>query len=396
MQQLTPGKVFFTSIPKCGKNIVLSFFDKLGLVSFSVETNDPARYTHAKHLETRIQEGQCDLPHFSLEIVRNALEALEPVMAAFVKQICSLPENVWVNHHFAFDPELHAVLREERIPIVFLYRDPRDCLLSMANFLLLKGEPTDFAAKLATPDLDAALTLFLAGEGTHLPFAVYFDSYQGWREADGVLALRFEDIIGPKGGGREESQIRCLSALADHVGWRGSAHQLASAIMQSFNPQAGTFYKGQVGGWKKSFSPAMRAVFDKDAGHLLQEWGYEESEPMQESSAPMTVAASCVLLEAMREEYQETVQRLTDTFQRVELDSRQRLAEIHKRDQAIAEMRDELRRQDEALVTAEREKKQLREEVRRMQTVTGICKHLLTRFSRPLSDGKKAPQEKFA
>jgi hypothetical protein len=146
----------------------------------------------------------------------------------------------------------------------------------MANYVLHRGLPADLVPKMNHLDMEQALALLLTGDDDLVPFASYFDSFRGWLEADGVLALRFEDIVGPRGGGEGGGQIARLTALAEHIGWRGPAVHLTSAISGSFNPRASTFYKGQVGQWKVAFSETVRRLFQTRAGFLVRHWGYDQ------------------------------------------------------------------------------------------------------------------------
>ncbi len=72
----------------------------------------------------------------SFKEILEALERLRPQFVQFLDAVRQMPQGTWVNQHFAFNAELHSALREAGVPIVFLCRDPRDCVLSMANFLI--------------------------------------------------------------------------------------------------------------------------------------------------------------------------------------------------------------------------------------------------------------------
>jgi len=272
------GRACFISIPKCGKNVIHTFFGALGLMRSEIDLSGAVQYTHAKHLETLYRSGAPVPARPSVKEILEALELLRPQFVQFLDAVGRTPQGTWVNQHFAFNTELHSALRKADVPIVFLYRDPRDCVVSMANFLVSRGEPADWLPKLPSRDLDTALAFFLTGDDERLPFDQVFDSYRGWFHAEGVLVLRFEDIIGPKGGGREAVQIDRLTALARHIGWEGTAEHLIRAISGSFNPTAGTFFKGQIGSWRKDFSPSVLRLFEQTGGEdLLVSWGYTDA-----------------------------------------------------------------------------------------------------------------------
>jgi hypothetical protein len=335
-QAVVSGRAFFTSIPKCGKNVVHCFFGGLGLRPADIDPDSAAaRYTHARHLEKLHLTGAPVPASPDLAAIVREIAALEAPFRRFLEALRQLPEGTWTQGHFAFDEDLYGVLIEESIPIVFLHRDPRDCVLSMANFLVLRGEPADFLPKLPERSLDVALRLFLERRQDQLGFDQIFDSYRGWLHAEHVLELRFSDIIGPRGGGDESAQIRWLTALARQIGWRGSAFSLASSILSTFNPQAGTFYKGRIGAWKESFSPAANDLFDQTAGHLVQRWGYDKAVPSPSAPEGWTLQATHELLGRMLQEHRE----LTEWLTRVANDSHKRLALIQAREVEIERLR---------------------------------------------------------
>lgn len=332
------GRAFFVSIPKCGKNVIHAFFDALGLTRFMIKLDGAVQYTHAKHVEALHRSGAPVPAKSSFEEVVKTLEQLRPEFLQLLKTVRRTPPGTWINQHFAFNAELHSMLREAGVPIVLLCRDPRDCVLSMANFLVNRGEPADWLPKLPQRNVDTALQFFLTGDDERLSFSQIFDSYRGWLQAEGVLVLRFEDIIGPKGGGQTAVQIDRLTALARHIGWEGTAERLITAIFSSFNPAAGTFFKGQIGSWRKGFSPGMLRLFEQVGGGLLTSWGYTRDPTASRSAdADAVEDTTTSLLAALRQEYREMVADFERKLQNREKESENRLALMRKHQMTAAE-----------------------------------------------------------
>lgn len=118
----------------------------------------------------------------------------------------------------------------------------------MAHFLVERGEPADLLPRLPQRDVPSALRFLLAGDAETLPLDQLLTPYAGWLTAEGALSIRFEDLVGPRGGGSVERQTLALTTLAHHIGWRGAASRLLSAIDRTFNPAAGTFRRGRIDG----------------------------------------------------------------------------------------------------------------------------------------------------
>jgi hypothetical protein len=196
-----------------------------------------------------------------------------------VSQLASLPVDVVAHHHFLPAPRLLRFVAEFGMSTVFVVRDPRDVLVSMLNFSRERGLPGHVASLIRPLSDEDALVLLLEGGGRLVPFATYFDAYYDWLSAPGVSIFRFEDLIGSRGGGDESRQHEACQRLAALAGIPSNDPAIASAKAKMFNKEAGTFYKGQIGGWRDAFTPAVQRSYDQHAGWLATRWGYEEDAP---------------------------------------------------------------------------------------------------------------------
>ena len=95
---------------------------------------------------------------------------------------------------------------------------------------------------------------------------------EAWGSYPGSLTLRFEDMVGERGGGSEEAQIDSLRRLGGLV--EASNPDLVS-IADSIFGGSSTFRKGRIGGWRDSFEDEHHELFDRIAGGDLIRWGYE-------------------------------------------------------------------------------------------------------------------------
>jgi hypothetical protein len=192
-----------------------------------------------------------------------------------------MPDNSYMHGHFAFDPELHRRVRAAGISIVFLYRDPRASLASLAHFLLDRHEPVSLARRLPGRDLGTVLRFLVEGEAEAPPFEHFYTQYEDWKAAEGVALVRFEDIIGPRGEGQAGVQRASLTSLAEQIGWHGEPGRLASAIGQTFNPRAGTFRRGTIDGWRDDLRELRGTVYWERVRTLARDWGYiDDLEPL--------------------------------------------------------------------------------------------------------------------
>jgi hypothetical protein len=164
--------------------------------------------------------------------------------------------------------------------IIFNYRDPRDVLLSMVNFLSDRtgkgfSNYNDFLVFSQILKSKASLEEQLA-------YALTDPSFPGQRDLAHMVWLlnhpdvcktSFEELVGPRGGGTAQGQSRALSRVFEFLGVSGTEPgDVAGGL---FNPEVFSFYRGQIGGWREAFTPELRRLADSRLGDLLDLYGYE-------------------------------------------------------------------------------------------------------------------------
>jgi hypothetical protein len=88
--------------------------------------------------------------------------------------------------------------------------------------------------------------------------------------------VRFEDLVGPEGGGSEEAQRLVVERVAGHLGVP-VGEETMRAVKEGLFGVGRTFRKGQVGGWRQEFSPEHEQAVEEVAGPLLVELGYDST-----------------------------------------------------------------------------------------------------------------------
>jgi hypothetical protein len=161
--------------------------------------------------------------------------------------------------------------------IVFNYRDPRDVLLSMVNFLAGRtgkgfGAFSDFQifARIleSKRSLDEQLTYALTDPA--FPGSADFERALWLLHHPNVCKVSFEELVGPEGGGSTEAQARTVERVAEFVGAdpeNGIAERL-------YRRDAFSFYKGQIGAWRDVFTPEHLRLFERRFGEVLSLYGY--------------------------------------------------------------------------------------------------------------------------
>lgn len=170
--------------------------------------------------------------------------------------------------HFNFSPKGIRLYKEFGIKPFFIYRDPRDQIIAW-----ILSENRDSRLSIEDRIFDAIN-----------PDKEYFWGYYGinnlytnitpWATAPSVCAVKFEDLVGPAGGGSTEKQYAAIQRAAQHLGITPSSAVIALIATELFGKST-TFREGKIGAWKQHFTQEHKDFFKKHAGQILIDLGYE-------------------------------------------------------------------------------------------------------------------------
>lgn len=165
--------------------------------------------------------------------------------------------------------------------IILNYRDPRDVLLSMVNFLAEKdtdrlGGFPDHAVygDILKSVQDPAERLRIALTDPDAPGAASFERALWLLRHPKVCKVSFEALVGPEGGGSTAEQTGEIKKLADFLGITFGSEDQEALARRVFNRDSYTFRTGRSGGWRERFTPEHHALFERRYGGLLREYGY--------------------------------------------------------------------------------------------------------------------------
>ena len=162
----------------------------------------------------------------------------------------------------------------------FIYRDPRDLLVSHVFFATdMHEEHAMYDYYNSLPDLGARLNVAITGidrDGLRMVSVKQrFEGVFQWLEQKNVLCLRFEKLI--------NNRDATLKAMLDEVEKNGykiptPREKALEVLVESIQPKKShTFRSGKTGGWREFFTDEHKRLFKDIAGDLLVRLGYEES-----------------------------------------------------------------------------------------------------------------------
>lgn len=187
--------------------------------------------------------------------------------------------------HFICDKRNIEFFKKFDAKGIFIYRDPRDQIISFAYFIqkidrwphLKKLSMSELIMKLIT-DISMLYgpkgfvnSIWLELKGVDSYYLLYLD----WRLIDEVYATTFEKLVGKQGGGSDELQFLEIKNIALHLGYNLSNDEIKEIQSKLFGG-TWTFREGKIGSWKEHFTLEHKKAFKKVAGQLLIDLGYEK------------------------------------------------------------------------------------------------------------------------
>ncbi len=191
------------------------------------------------------------------------------------------PGDIAYGYLHARPPFISELVQPGRATI-FVYRDPRDMLVSHVFYAtqMHRGHGMHHYYSETLKTMEERINAAIQGveiPGSELsPVRAKYEGYLGWLEQPAALCVRFEDLI--------LDRQATLGRILDYLEGRGFSPRLersqAIAILeQAIVPKkSGTFRKGQPGNWQEHFTQANKAFFKEITGDLVIRLGYEQSD----------------------------------------------------------------------------------------------------------------------
>lgn len=203
------------------------------------------------HLEGILTEVNCNIGALTL---RRVSGVLVPVWKG---------ENFVIKAHSGPTLVGNLAMSLGWIKYTYLYRDPRDALLSAMDFgkrTLEKGHPNAFSH---LTDLDKAIDFMLD----------YCKIWEDWMQQENILHARYEDLL----TNYDAEALRLISYLNIQT-----SSQSVNNIVEKYRPGKAKegkdglhFFKGQIGRFKERFNDAEQAKMADKFAPYLGKMGYE-------------------------------------------------------------------------------------------------------------------------
>jgi len=248
--------IFGNSKPKSGSHLLLQILNGFTQIM-------PYRYVDAEPIRTIKKDGGR----------RTADDVL--------KDLQHVPDSVIGWGYVEATEENASFLTKAGRVNYFIYRDPRDMLISQVFFATDMHEEHGMHEHYnSLPDFGERLKVAITGiDKDDLKMVSVKQRYEGvfqWLEQKNVMCIRFEDLI--------NNRDVTLNAMLDEVEKTGykiriPREKALSVLVEAIQPKKShTFRSGKTGGWKEYFTEEHKKLFKDIAGDLVIRLRYEQND----------------------------------------------------------------------------------------------------------------------
>ena len=204
-------------------------------------------------------------------------------------KIGSAPHNSIVRSHLMHCEEVLSVLREFDCKVFFIYRDLRDVAVSHARWITkeeriflhdIYAQYLSFDEQLMSSIKGVPLGSPFGSNASQPDIGSDFSRWQGWIGDRNTIAVKFEDLVGERGGGSEAKRLELVDKILDRLEVNLTSQQIKDRFSsRALNPEESHTFKkggkGSIGGWQDVFNESHKREFKKIAGQTLIDLGYE-------------------------------------------------------------------------------------------------------------------------
>jgi hypothetical protein len=248
--------IFGNSKPKSGSHLLLQILNGFTKIM-------PYKYVESDPIRTIEKEGRR----------KNNDEVFH--------ELKRIPRGVIGWGYVEATPENVTLLCQPHRVNYFIYRDPRDMLVSQVFFATdMHEEHGMHEYYKSLPDFGERLKVAITGiDRDGLYMVNVKQRYAGvfeWLRQENVMCIRFEDLI--------NNRDATLDAMLDEVESTGykiptPREKALAVLVEAIQPKRShTFRSGKTGGWKEHFTEGHKKLFKDVAGDLLARLGYEAND----------------------------------------------------------------------------------------------------------------------
>jgi hypothetical protein len=238
-----------------------------------------------------IRRAKVDLSNRSLISKKDNLNSFEPAVPLGVdwprmtpvervkKALAIVKKGQYASAHIPFSYNMASLLNERNMKSLLILRDPRDVVVSHANYVSTTSGHFLYSIYKDLPESERIMKSIIGikqtdpGDPLLLNIVERIQSILPWIKQSFNYTTKYENLVGELGGGSREAQIREIKNIVRHLGIICNIKHIERVADNLYGGTA-TFNKGIVGNWRSYFNERHTVTFNNIAGELMGKMGY--------------------------------------------------------------------------------------------------------------------------
>jgi len=249
-------RIFVNSIPKAGTHLFTSILDEIpGIMNAGLHVRT--------HYVNALTSNNQRLHGFKLDVDK------------FDGLARTVRPGQYFSSHILWDEEAHDYFENAAFKTFFVTRDPRDVLVSSYHYVmgLRRHYLHDYMVSLKDP-VDRYKFMLYARDEAPVKWSQrdLLENYVPWIAKPFVCHVKFEDLVGERGGGSEAVREATLERVFDVLGKDPGEELVRNRKLMKLNP---TLRRGKIGSWKDELPSEIEKLTMDEIGDIVVGLGYE-------------------------------------------------------------------------------------------------------------------------
>tara|TARA_B100001113_G_C21104024_1_gene620021 strand:- start:1295 stop:2173 length:879 start_codon:yes stop_codon:yes gene_type:complete len=274
-------KVLVNSVTRNGVHLVGSVLDIIGMKTPTYG------FIKKKKVQLNFRTSHHPLNYFvrwSNKKIPISIGSPQMVRQNLVERICSkVKDGEYMLSHIPYSLAMEKILINLKWKNIVIIRDPRDQCASVLNKLKKKknNPASHYLYQNLRTDSDRIKALINGYDGSNnlrgmVSLETMYRSVLEWQEKGNFIFIKFEDLIGPNGGGNLDNQKATIIQILKHINYdHFDNDEIVERIGHHCFGSTNSFWKGQIGNWKNVFDKEIAKIFENNISDLLNQLGYE-------------------------------------------------------------------------------------------------------------------------
>ncbi|MBD3407679.1 MAG: hypothetical protein GF411_16295 [Candidatus Lokiarchaeota archaeon] len=273
-------RLLLNTMPKSGTNLIVKLLNRFGMkMSGSLDYRGVVlrremgriRSRYSK-LSRKIRKQFDDRRGYIIGIMNPSEFQREAIDKLF--QITE--DGQFIQGHLGYSDVILNKALSLKYKLVLTIRNPLAVLRSRFHYIMKQKERNPAYKILKKVDEETAFDILIegySGEECSFPsLQACYNAIQPWLREE-VHIVKFESIIGPKGGGSKQIQQEVIQSLVKYLNIDISKEKL-SRIVSNLYGGTRTFDKGKIDSWRDELTNAQIQKVRMDIEPFMKQFGY--------------------------------------------------------------------------------------------------------------------------